>query len=202
MPTETRTYDCLFGKITLALPTTVEEYDKLAGREGAALDAAVKQTVYHKTLGDAREAIVEAAEAAFDFARLEIDTGKKTKKENKPITVWEEPDDYVKRLFAEKGWDRNNPPAEWTDLTSKLEIEFDPSARVRESKAKTLAKVYVAAVDQIYKAGKQATAAEKLGLTLTGDEAADKKAIGWAIKAREDAKRKAAEAAMVSEFTA
>lgn len=200
MPNEIKTFDCLFGKINISCPTTVEEFDNLAGRSGAALDFAVKQVIYHKTLGDAREEIVEAAEEAFDFARLEIDTGKKTKKEGKPITVWEEPDDYVKRLFADKGWDRTNPPKEWLDLTAALEVAFDPSTKVRESKSKTLAKVYITAVESIYKAGSVAKAAGVLGVTLTGDDAADKKALGWALKAREDAKRKAAEAAMLSDL--
>lgn len=197
---EVRTYDCLYGRVNIKAPTTVEGFDALAGRSGAALDFAVKQVVYHKTLGDAREEIVDAAEKAFDFPRLEIDTGKKTKKTGAAITVWEEPDDYVKRLFAEKGWDRENPPKEWIDMTGSLEVAFDPSAKVRESKSKTLAKVYIAAVESIYKAGSTAKAASVLGVTLTGDDAVDKPALGWALKEREDAKRRAAEAAMLADL--
>lgn len=195
-----RTLKCLYGEINVNVPDSVEDFDKLAGRAGACLEKAILQVVYHKTLGDVREDIVEAAVAAFEFPRLEKDSGKKRAKDGTPILVDEATDDYVKRLFSEKGWDIDAPPTEWLKLLADLPVEFDPSAKERESKPKTLAKVYIEVVNRIYAAGTTAKAAATLGIALTGDEVADRKALGWAIKGREDEKRRAEEAKLKAEF--
>lgn len=187
-------YACMQGKITIEVPDTVEDYDQLGGRVGLCLEDAIKKTVYHKTLGDAREEISDAVTKEYDFPRNEVDTGRKRKSDNSAVMRDEDVEDHIKRFFVAKGWNWDNPPQEWLDFVAGIEVVFDPSAKVREGKAKNLAKIYVAAVDKVYASGSQAKAASVLGVTLTGDEAQDRNLLGWAIKAREDLKRREQEA--------
>lgn len=187
-------YSCLYGDINVSVPDSVEQFDQLAGRNGACLDAATKQVVFHKLLGDVREDIVEACVKAFEFPRLEVDTGKK-RKDGSPILVDEDAKDYIHRLFADREWERENPPAQYRDLVASLEIKFDPSATVRVSKGKVLPKMYLEAGERIIANGNGFKWANQFGITLTGEAEADATLLGWQIKAREDAKRREAEAA-------
>ena len=47
-------YDSGGHKFNIAVPESVEEYDSLAKKVGACLDAAIDHEVYHGTLGDIR----------------------------------------------------------------------------------------------------------------------------------------------------
>lgn len=190
----TNTYNCLYGTVKINVPDSVEDFDTLGGKIGLALETAIKYVVYHKTLGEVREDIVEACVKAFDVARLEIDTGRKRKADGSAILVDEDADAYVKRLFAEKGWDVEAPPKEYLELVANLEITFDPSAKERERKAKVLAKMYLEAAKRIIANGNQAKWASEFGITLTGEAEADAQLLGWGIKGREDAKRRELEA--------
>lgn len=192
-------YNSLYADVNVAVPDSVEEFDRLAKRNGACLDAAVKQVIFHKVLGDVREDIVDACVKAFDFPRLEVDTGKK-KKDGSAVLVDEDAKDYIHRLFADKDWDRENPAQTYRDVVAAIEVTFDPSATERVGKARVLPKMYLEAGKRILANGNGPRWAKEFGITLTGETEADASSLGWKIKDREDAKRREAEAAAKAQY--
>ena len=65
------------GKCTIqiAVPETVEEFDSLAKKPGAAIDAAVTNEIYHGTLGDIRSEAEKLINDAYKSTRRNVGTG-------------------------------------------------------------------------------------------------------------------------------
>lgn len=117
---------------TLKVPATAEEYDKLAARENAAVDAAVDYTVFHKVLTAFRDDMMKAV---YEATKVEP---KKTKTE-KGAEVWDEkPAIYVARAAAETG----KEVSDFQPLADKWAADFDFKTFliVRERKAPVPAK--------------------------------------------------------------
>lgn len=140
------------------------------------------------------------------------------KKVQEPIIVPDETEgDYIARVRAEKGLMDPDPWAAFAqplaDACGTFEEKDGKVSRVGnlavdikepERKARgpiKLPEKFRLAAENVIKNGNQSTWVEKLraeGLSvadLTGDAAKDAQTLGWAIKAREDAKQKAALAA-------
>lgn len=60
---KTAEFDSLGLKWPLNVPDTTSEFDIMAGRPGACLEAAIRQIVYHNTLGDIRTTFCEVLDA-------------------------------------------------------------------------------------------------------------------------------------------
>jgi len=130
MQTVERKFRSVFCDVPIQVPSSVADYDALAGKEGACLASAIENVVYRGVLSDFRDLLihgreaVEAKPAAGDQPAIEaveaVDgleqlTGisRKTIKKTvgkKEVEVYDETEaDYVRRIIAAKGWDQENP---------------------------------------------------------------------------------------------
>jgi hypothetical protein len=163
--------------IKFRVPATVEAFDTLAKRNGAALDAAVKQQLFHGSYGDIRAGItaklveqgvgkpkmsigkfevVEVFETKDDKSELvgysTVD-GKKSFKLDQEVKI--EPDKaFFDRVCAEQGVE----PSHYADLIQQVANEnpFDPSRKQRAAGARKIAKTYIEAAQGIVDAGELA----------------------------------------------
>lgn len=120
------------------------------------------------------------------------------------ITVWDEKEsEYLDRVIAEKGWDEATAAKNLQPIADAVAgaIAFDASARERKpAQPKKLPQMYVDSATRVIDNGNQEKIVKKLlkesntVVTLTGDREKDIQALGWGIKANEDAKRAAAAA--------
>lgn len=142
-------------KITLGVPETLEEYDQLAKRSGACVEDAVDYTIFHCTLGEVREAFCDAITKETGIARREIGTGEFTGEgENKTeVTKTERPDDFYRRVCAEKGLNPDAEPfaaiATSLSVGGNAEVKFDPAVAARTGKPKKLPDDYRNAATKI-----------------------------------------------------
>lgn len=132
------TYNSLGHKFNIAVPDSIAEFDQLAKKEGAALEAAITQEVYHSTLGDIRPAFVEAVAKAYGIEPREIGTGtfEGEGDAKKEITKTEKPEVFLNRVAAEKGLVGDAPFQSIADTLSAggaAEVKFDPSAKERKA---------------------------------------------------------------------
>lgn len=138
----------LAHKFKISAPSTVEEFDKMAKKDGATLDAAVQQEIAHGTLGDVRDVFVALIEEETGIARRDIGTGLFEEVEGKrtEITKPEKHQAYYDRVCAEKGLDSDKEP--FAHLAARIseggdkEVKFDPSVRERKTPIAKLAKKY------------------------------------------------------------
>lgn len=193
-------YDSSGHKFNINVPESTSEFDQLAKKEGACLEAAIDHEVYHGTLGDIRDAFAEAVAEEYGITRREIGTGTfegegdaKTE-----VTTLEKIPVFLERVKAEKGLTRDAPFQDVADSLSAggaKEVKFDPSVRERKApKSPIIAKwaieqatKFLASASDKAKA-KFITAAQAVGveLAITGDNDVDIKAFakaGMAIKA-------------------
>lgn len=197
---KTVTYDSGGHKFNIAVPESVEEFDLLAKKSGAALEAAIDHEVYHGTLGDIRGAFVKAVAEAYNTQPREIGTGvfEGEGEAKAEVTTTEKPQVFLARVAAEQNLTGESPFQSIADMLSvggAKEVKFDPSVRERKApKAPVVAKW---AIEQATKflAGasdkainKFITAAAGVGVTITrtGNTDEDVKAFakaGMAIKA-------------------
>jgi hypothetical protein len=197
---KTVTYDSGGHKFNIAVPETIEEFDTLAKKQGAALEAAIDHEVYHGTLGDIRNAFVKAVATAYNTTPREIGTGvfEGEGEARAEVTNTEKPQVFLARVVAENNLTGDAPFQSIADSLSvggANEVKFDPSVRERKApKSPVIAKW---ALEQATKflAGasdkainKFITAAANVGVTLTrtGNTDEDVKAFakaGMAIKA-------------------
>lgn len=130
----------LKGKINV--PSTAEEYDKLAGREGACVDAAVDYTVFHKLLTAFRDDMAEAIEKKYNIKP-------KTKKDEKGKDVLDEkPGVFIARVAAELGVELSEEFQPLADEWSQ-KADFAKFLIVRERKAPTPAKKWLAKAKEL-----------------------------------------------------
>lgn len=123
-------------KVTIRVPDSVEEFDQLAKKSGACLEAATDYEVFHGTLGDIRNALVSLIEKTYETPRRDIGTGKFEEVDGKreEITKPEGFEVFLNRVAAEKGLTSETP---FQDLADRLsvngdkEVKFDPSVQAR-----------------------------------------------------------------------
>jgi hypothetical protein len=133
-----KTIDTYTGKYTVkvAVPETVEEFDSLAKKEGAAIQAAVTQEIYHGTLGDIRSAAEELINEAYKATRRDVGTGlfDNVDGKNVEITKEEKWDVYLNRVATENNLTGDTPFQHIFDRLSvggDKEVKFDPAAQKR-----------------------------------------------------------------------
>ena len=133
-----KTIDTYTGKYTVkvSVPETVEEFDSLAKKDGAAIQAAVTQEIYHGTLGDIRSAAEELINEAYKATRRDVGTGQFEEVDGKrtEITKEEKWDTYLTRVAAENNLTGETPFQHIFDRLSvggDKEVKFDPSAQKR-----------------------------------------------------------------------
>lgn len=197
---KSQTYKSLGVNVAVSVPSSLAEYDHLAGRTDAALSDATDSTVYRSVLNVFREAFVAAVASKTGTARkvtykTDPATGEPLLNEEKqPIVDTEESAAvYIKRVAGE------NPEqfqAE-ADVVAQT-LKFDPSVKERSAAGpKELAKRYTEAAEGILNAGIEVAQAviddlnAKHGLTsaivyeadgTTVNKAATIASIGAAVK--------------------
>lgn len=130
------------------VPSTVEEYDKLADKAGACLDAAIDHEVFHGTLGDIREAFADLVAEEFKTPRREVGTGKFVEEDGKKVEVLatEKTSTFLERVAAEKNLDLATKPfqkvADRLSAGGDKAVNFDPKAQKRSGLGPVLAKTY------------------------------------------------------------
>lgn len=132
------TYDSVGHKFNIAVPETIDEFDGLAKKSGAALAAAIDQEVYHGTLGEIREKFAAEVEKTYGVSRREIGTGtfEGEGEAKKEITKTEKLEVFLNRVAAEKGLTGDAPFQTVADTLSAggaNEVKFDPSAKERKA---------------------------------------------------------------------
>lgn len=182
-----------------------------AKRAGACLDEAINNVVYRGSLAEFRDVFLHGRAADADkgitaLSGIEDITGieRKTKpvlKDGKPVvkdgveaSVYDETEsDYFKRVVAEKGGEATQFQSVADEIAAA--IAFDASARERKAPAgpKKLAAKYVTTAKAILASGNFAKAQARFAQystpwpEFTGDAEKDATALGWAIKANQEA---------------
>jgi len=201
-------------EISVLVPSTVEQYDKLAGRSGSCLESAVMNVIYRSVLAEFRDTFTEKLAAATGIERRTVDTGKKrkVKTENadgsiteteEAILVWDDTDSeaqFTKRVIAtlmsRNGTSEEETYASFQELASSVAagILFNPAERVAASAGpKKIAKQYLDAATAIIAKGAAEAVAAKLSALLNRAVASDLNSLAAAIS--DDQRRKAKELA-------
>ena len=202
---KTKTYKSLGLEVKVSVPSTMEEFDKLAKREGACLDEATNNAVYRGYLGNfradllhGREADAENGIAAFKgleeatgVERLTKDSGKKNAK-GEAIEVYDETEEEYKDRVVAGG---RITVAELQQMADELTsiTAFDPSARERKPSApKKLAEKWLTHAKAILKKGQIEELNKRLQkqiaktFEVSGDAEKDAIALGWLVKEYSD----------------
>lgn len=142
-------------ELLVAVPETIEEFDTLAGKPGAALASAIANEIYRGVLTEARSEFCGLLEDYSGIPRATKESGRTRKKDDgstEPVLVFAETEaDYVKRVIAELTVKANNGKptdqqveeipwkSEFAPLVARLsvggdkEVKFDPKATERKS---------------------------------------------------------------------
>jgi len=219
---------------SLPVPASIEDYDRLAGKPGAALEAAVDNVVYRagSCLPELRYQFVTELEKRLlqefpehaEQLKRKTKTNGKTRAGEEKIVFAEAEAEYVRRVLPIVASLRNLDEVPITEfqfiVDSVMEMEdlkedgtpntddagnligklvrFDPSPRdMGPREPKVLPKTYKAAGDAIVASGRADAWLEKYGVKFIAPEDADEQklntlkaeAVGWKIKALEDAER-------------
>jgi hypothetical protein len=182
-------------KIKLGVPSSVTDYDKLAGKDGATLADAIKNTVYRGPLAVFRDKFCTALEAKSGIERAfkpELDDKGQPKvdKDGSAIGSYTESEArYVKRVAGDN-------VAQYQSLADEISasLVFDPSARdPKTSGPKKLAKMYTEAAQSLFDQGRGADVVEKLNTKLGTTFPATVEGLALAIKEDQNKKSLAAE---------
>lgn len=186
-------------KVGFEVPSTVEEYDKAAGRQNAALDDAITYTIYHGVGGEFRDKFCEAVEAETQIA-WPVDAAaterQPKRKDGTVANVHISPGKYFPAVCKQLGVQ----PTHFQDLANRIasSIKFDPSEGSRGGR---VGKEFIAAAEAVVARGDEVIDAtvSKLeglnpGLTVARDEAGkvNAEALARAIKVNADRKAKEA----------
>jgi hypothetical protein len=187
--------------VNLSVPSTVQEFDTNAKREGACLEEATNNIVYRSCLAELRDLFLhgcdedkEAGITAFTGVEQTYKVERKTKgtgrkdSEGKEIVVYAETEaEYLERVRREK-------KLELTVLQPLMDkaaarVKFDAAARERKPAApKKLAAKYKESAEAVLKGPHLkrfvADVDKALGkkFVATGDAAKDVEALGWLVK--------------------
>lgn len=196
-------------KVNVAVPSTVEEYDQLAGKAGAALESANMNVVYRSWNNQFREAMSDHLAAVTSIKReteivLNKDGSQKIDEETKqPVERYTETAaDHVDRVFATLVKDGKAASVEaathaYSTDAQKIadSISFDPAERQPKATGpKKVAQKWIALATEIATRGEAVVSAlatklsEKLGLPVEPTVESLARAIA------EDQRRIAAEA--------
>jgi hypothetical protein len=188
---------------TIAVPSTVEQFDKMAGTAGVALENAVANVLYRSTFPKVRKAFLARVEDLTKISRKshEESTGKKDA-EGKDVTrtVYDETEGkYMKRVLASIDADTSAQlPAIFAEVLGLDECRFDPSERV--AGPKKIPAMYTEAAETILKAGRGDAAAAKLTSELGIAVSATADSIARALQERERRRKAAERAKLAAEF--
>jgi len=197
------------------VPDSVEEFDQLAGRQGACLEQAVLNIIYRSVLAQFRASFCEALEESTGIARETKDTGRTRKvktehadgsvtEETEAVLVYSETEvEYVDRVFAtiaqRDGSSIDAVVAANATLAQNIasKIDFDPSERAASggtAAPKKVGKTFMALAEKLIAMGKGPKNADKLtqllGIPVDGTNAVS---LGRAIQENERRKKAAIE---------
>ena len=194
-------------KINVKVPATVEGFDKLAGRSGAALDSAILNVIYRSVLATFRDLFTEKLGQTYSIARKTKETGKhRTIKgvdgaadTQEAIVVWDETeaeffDRIVAHIMTTDGKTEDEVMALLSPVASEVAsgITFDPSESAPSSAGpKKVAKQYLETAQTIIDKGGAEKVAAKLGAILNRVVATDLQSLAYAISEDQAIKRKA-----------
>lgn len=146
--------ECKVGGLLVKsnVPSSVEEYDSMSNKQGAALEAAVDYADYHIHRQYLRDGLESLVTEVHGIAPREIGTGvfEGEGEDKKEVTKTEKFEVYLNRVKAEK----NLTDADLQSLADRLsaggdkEITFDKSLTERERKAPRPAKLPAWATEQ------------------------------------------------------
>lgn len=173
----TKEFNSLDFNLKIAVPETVEEYDRLAKKEGSALSDAIFNVLYRGVFAKFRAKFAEAVENNTGIVRnTEVVLGKdgqpKKDDDGNEVTRYTETEKvYLNRVYAILvGKNEFTSPeaaaASFAPLAQSIveSIVFDPSETEREpSQPKKVAKAYITIAEKAAANGKL----ESLALTLT-----------------------------------
>lgn len=206
------TNNCLGFKVNVSVPESVDEFDKLAGKSGAALESATMNVVYRSWNNFFREKFSEHLAQATKIARkteVVLDKENNPKKDDEGAEILrytETAAEHVDHVFATlvkegKAADVASAQAAYAADAQLIadSITFDPAEREPASKGpKKVGKKWIEAATEAEARGILATAAEKLTAKLGYPVPADIPSVAAALaeKSRRDqaeADRKARE---------
>jgi len=204
METVEKKFRSLYVDVPIQVPSTVADFDANAKAEGRCLAEAINNVVYRGVLADFRDLLIHGREAdekagVAAVEGLEAITGiarKTTKKTvgKREVEVWDETEgEYVARVIAARGWDKENPTElqNIADAVAKY-LVFDASAAPATTKGpKKLPSDYLEAATRIITKGSW-DKYSRFGLVQSGDTAKDAEALGWKIREEVLAKQRAA----------
>lgn len=135
-------------KLVIPAPDSADEFDKLAGKNGACLEEGIANVIARSTLAEFRDTLLHGREADKDKGIEEIigldkqsGVDRKSKvvgktKGGKDILEWESELDYFKRILATKDWvvEKIQPFAD----TVIAACPFDPKASESSAKPRKL----------------------------------------------------------------
>lgn len=199
--------------INVLVPASVEEYDQLAKKSGAALESANANTIYRSVLAKVRDGFTDKLAELTGIARKTKESGKFEKfpdgskndagedvagkdDPSKPILVYIETEaDYFDRVIVET----KSPRESFASLVQEVAdtVKFDPSASEATPKGpKVTAAIYLKTAQDLIDAGRGEIVAAKLSESLGLVVEPTKESLGAAIA--EDQRRK--KAALANEY--
>lgn len=132
------------GLTITGLPTSIEQFDSMAGRVGAALDAAIDNYIAHTHLTRVRKLLCEKLEASTGIAR---------KRDGKKFAETES--SYIKRLESELGEELfTNHRAAAEEAFAETPVNLARIVRVGGGATASIAKKYMEAATGLLQAGK------------------------------------------------
>lgn len=168
----TRTFNSLGLDVAIGVVTSVKDFDALAGKDGEALEQAVKNIVYRGALAVFRDELCAQVEKKTGIERkaeyeMNEDKSVKVGEDGSPIFVsWLESEaKYLKRVAGDN-------PKQFQDIANSIAqyLVFDPSASEPKSTGpKTTAKIYLTTAQQIFDRpadGSQGATADKVHAAL------------------------------------
>ncbi len=178
---KTRQQKTLDLVIAISVPSTAEEFDQLAQKADACVDAASSEIVYRSYLPTFKNEFLRRLEEETGISRIVEKDGEKVISTEKDTDFWD-------RVLEESG----KTPADFQALAQEVadSIEFSPVPKVRTGK---IAKNFYDAADNVLKAiADGATTVDSLrgkleepnpGVTLAMDgETLDRESLASAIK--------------------
>jgi hypothetical protein len=198
---QVKEYKSLGLVVKLNVPSSVVEFDKLAGRDGACLEEAINNIAYRGALAEFRDTLLHGDEekklvGLDSITKVERKIKTRNGRDGKVIEEWAESEgDHFKRILEATKQDASNFQPQADKVSAVL--VFDPKkAEAKPRGPKKLAQQYKNTASAILKGphvvkfAKDVKAAIGLDLIVTKDETKDVEAFGWAVKRFEDWKAK------------